>query len=123
MNGIIQEGLGNNKFKPFWRYTKSKRQDNIGIAPLKEKGNLITDSLSKANNLVKQFQSVFTRFKDSILPETKIKNIQDINHLQVKQQRVFKIMNNLNNPKGNGPDNISNIILKVCAAELSPGMT
>ena len=86
------------------RYTKSKKQDNIGIVPLKEKRNLITDSLSKANILVKQFQSVFTRCKDSILPETKIKNIPDINHLQVNQQGVFKIMNNLNTSKAMGPD-------------------
>ena len=45
VNGIIQEGLDNKNSKPFWRYTKSKRQDNIGVAPLKEKGNLITDSV------------------------------------------------------------------------------
>ena len=49
MNGIIQEGLVNKNFKPFWRYTKSKIQDNIGVAPLIGKGILMTDSLSKAN--------------------------------------------------------------------------
>ena len=57
-----------------------------------------------------------------ILPETKPKNIPDINHLQVNQQGVFKIMNNLNTSKAIGPDNIPNIILKDCAAELSPGL-
>ena len=66
---------------------------------------------------------MFTRCKDSILPETKLKNIPDITHLQVNQQGVFKIMNNLNTSKAMGPDNIPNIILKDCAAELSPGLT
>ena len=36
----IQDGLDNNNCKPFWRYIKAKRQDNIGVAPLKRKGNL-----------------------------------------------------------------------------------
>lgn len=61
VNNIIEEGLRKNDSKPFWRYIKSRRQDSIGVAPLKEKGLLISDSLPKANLLLKQFQSVFSK--------------------------------------------------------------
>ena len=42
----IEDGLRNNK--PFWRYTKARNQDNIGVAPLKEKGHLYSASKNKA---------------------------------------------------------------------------
>jgi len=38
INNIILEGLASNNTKPFWQYVKAKRQDNIGVAPLKDGG-------------------------------------------------------------------------------------
>lgn len=61
LNNVIQEGLSQNNSKPFWKYVKSKRQDNVGVAPLKENGSLCSDSKGKANILIQQFKSVFTR--------------------------------------------------------------
>ena len=49
INSVIQEGLDNKNSKPFWKYVKSKKQDNIGVSPLKQKGNLISDSKGKAD--------------------------------------------------------------------------
>ena len=49
------------KVNPFGRYIKAKRQDNIGVAPLKQKGNLYSESKDKAQILVEQFYSVFTK--------------------------------------------------------------
>ena len=51
INNIILEGLASNNTKPFWRYVKAKRQDNIGVAPLKEGGVLYNDSKGKARIL------------------------------------------------------------------------
>ena len=51
-----------------------KKEDNIVVSPLKQKGNLISDSKGKADILVEQFQSVFTKVKDSILPDLSNKN-------------------------------------------------
>ena len=70
INTMIEEGLKNNDSKPFWRYIKSRKQDNIGVSPLKDRGTLTSDSLQKANILLSQFQSVFTK-EDSTeaLPE------------------------------------------------------
>ena len=50
VNGIVQNGLelGNNK--PFWKYVKSQKK-KLDISALKSNGNVITDSLSKAETL------------------------------------------------------------------------
>ena len=42
VNIIIEEGLKNNDTKPFWRYIKSRKHDNIGVSPLKDKSALHT---------------------------------------------------------------------------------
>ena len=47
VNNTIQEGFDNNNSKPFWRYVKAKRQDNVGVAPLKVKGVLHSESKKK----------------------------------------------------------------------------
>jgi hypothetical protein len=44
-----------------WKYVKSKRQESGGIAPLKKGTNLISDSKGKAELLLNQFKSVFTK--------------------------------------------------------------
>ena len=40
--------------KPFWKYVKSPKQETFGISDLKSNGNVITDSLSKAEILKSQ---------------------------------------------------------------------
>ena len=61
INSVIQEGLDNNNYKLFWKYVKCKKQENIGVSPLKQKSNLLSDSKGRADILVEQFQSVFTK--------------------------------------------------------------
>ncbi|KAH3877157.1 hypothetical protein DPMN_001014 [Dreissena polymorpha] len=39
INNTIQSGLDENNTKPFWRYVKSRRKDNTGVAPLKKIGS------------------------------------------------------------------------------------
>ena len=48
MNGILQNGLESGNNKPFWKYVKSQKQETVGISAFKSNGNVITDSLSKA---------------------------------------------------------------------------
>ena len=42
---------------------KSKKQDKIGVAPLKRSGGLTNESKEKAAILSNQFKSVFTKLK------------------------------------------------------------
>ena len=38
MNSMLERALEEGDHKPLWKYCKSQRQDNIGVAPLKENG-------------------------------------------------------------------------------------
>ena len=125
VNNTIQEGLAQNNSKPFWRYIKSKRQDNIGTVPLKFNGTLCSDSKSKANIiLLQQFQSVFT--KDNSLPPSSDESdptYSPIPDLKIKRHGVEKLLQKINVSKVVGPDNIPNQVLKECATELAEGPT
>jgi hypothetical protein len=46
------EGLQNNNSKPFWKYVESRKQDNIGVSPLQNNGQLVNDSKGKAEVFV-----------------------------------------------------------------------
>ena len=97
LNSVIQEGLDNKDSKLFWKYVKCKKQDNIG-------GNLISDSKGKADILVKQFQSVFTKVKDSILPDLSNKKIPSMRNIIIESKGVEKLLSNLKTSKAVGPD-------------------
>ena len=47
--------------KRFWTYIRSKRQDNVGVAPLEINDDAVSDSREKANLLSNYFKSVFTK--------------------------------------------------------------
>ena len=82
-----------NYTKPLFSYCKSKRQVNIGIAPLKSKGNLLTDATNKANILINQFVSVFTKDSDNTAPEIgKHRNTQPAPQLFIDRKGVLKTL-------------------------------
>ena len=68
MSNIIEEGMCTNNTKPLRQYVKSRRQENIGVASLRDKSNLVSDNKSKAKLLIQQFQSVFTPEDNNPLP-------------------------------------------------------
>ena len=69
VNNFIAEGFATNNTHPFWKYVKAQRQDNFGgIPPLKRDG-VHTDSQTKADIMLDEFKSVFTREDTSHLPQ------------------------------------------------------
>ena len=58
VNDTILKGLKSNNTKPLWKYIKSRKNDNIGVSPLKSKGKLVSDSKEKDDILIQQFKSV-----------------------------------------------------------------
>ena len=34
INNVLQLGLDQDDTKPFWKYVRAQRQDNVGVAPL-----------------------------------------------------------------------------------------
>ena len=95
-----------NNTKPFWKYVKSRKQDNIGVAPRKERGHLINNSKKKAQILIKQFSSLFTREKVNKMPKTHRRIQQNIPNIKITQYGVAKLLRNINPSKASGPDNI-----------------
>ena len=89
----INKGLEENNNKPFWRYIKSKKKDNIGVSPLKEDGSLHYESVTKAEILLKQFSSVFTK-SDGKIPTTS-KQYPVIDDLVVTEEGVYKLLQNI----------------------------
>ena len=84
INHTIQTGLNEKNTKPFWRFVKSRKQDFIGIAPLKKMGRLLNDSKDKAEIVLDQFTSVFTQDKgDQNMPDTGKRAKEPIPHLQI----------------------------------------
>ena len=56
INNVLQEDLAGGGQKSFWRYIKAKKQDSIGVAPLRKGSRVFSDSKSKAELLSEQFK-------------------------------------------------------------------
>ena len=96
--------------------------DYVGVSPLKSKGILHSDSVTKAEILLKQFSSVFTRDSDSRLPPVSRYIEQGIENIVVRESGVLKLLQKLNISKAPGPDALPNKVLKECAIELAPAV-
>ncbi|KAL8561583.1 hypothetical protein ACOMHN_024819 [Nucella lapillus] len=105
------------------QYIKARKQDSTGVAPLKEKGQLYSDSKSKARILLQQFKSVFTRDTDAPLPSVKKTCAHDIPRIHIHPEGVLKLLRDINPNKAPGPDKIPNLVLKECAPNLAPALT
>lgn len=122
INGTITDGLKTNNSKPFWAYVKSKKQDSMGVAPLMKKGCLVSEAKAKAEILIDQFQSVFTREDSAPLPTLNPPLRPDVPDINVDTNGVLKQLRELKPAKASGPDQIPNIILKNCAETLAPAL-
>ena len=119
INDVINEGLQIKNSKPFLRYVKSRKQDNIGISPLKKLSSLLSESKEKAQILVEQFRSVFTIEDSSDMPHMEKQYRHKLPDLTIKTEGVEKLLKNIVTFKACGPDNIPSIIVKNCAVQLS----
>lgn len=102
---------------------KSRKTDNIGVSPLKNKGKLVSDSKGKAEILIQQFRSVFTIDKSTSIPKTTKYTKESIQQLIITTKGLEKLLKDVNPSKASGPDGIPNRILKECASEIAPGLT
>ena len=60
VTNIIHSAFIDNDTNPFWKFVRAKRCDNTGVYPLKEGGQLFSDSQYKADILNRQFTSAFS---------------------------------------------------------------
>ena len=123
INGILEENI-KSKPKKFWRFIRSKRNENMGVSPLiNSNGKLVTDSKGKADVLNKQYQSVFTQEKTGTLPDIGESSIPSITDITFTIPGIEKLLKGLDTSKSNGPDEIPLRILKECASEIAPMLT
>ena len=115
INNRLQLSLEDNDSRPFWKYIKAQRQDNIGVTALKKKGQLHTDNRMKAEILNKQFKSVFTKEDKSKIPRLSGPAYPPISELSIENVGVVKLLSRLNPSKASGPDNVPCRILKELA--------
>ena len=125
INNVIERGLETHNTKPFWNYIKSKKNDSIGVAPLKENGILCNEGKDKARILLDQFKSVFTPHdsNNTAAPPTSQRCDQSIMDITISTSGVEKLLKNIDPSKAPGPDDIPNTILKECAESLAPSLS
>jgi hypothetical protein len=69
------------KHKKLFQYIKSIRTDNSGIPAPSKGGDLIADTVEKANMLNEQFQSVFTSKSNDPIPDKGTNKHTTTNHI------------------------------------------
>ena len=121
INGKILQRLEQKDNKPFWRYIKARKQDNTGVAPLKDKGQLHTDSQTKANILLSHFKSVFTKASSTPSPQLAPPRFK-INPITISAPGITKLLKDLKPYKASGLDDIPNQVLKTLANQIDPSL-
>ena len=120
LNGILLNGLESGNNKPFWKYVKSPKQETFGISALKSNGNVITDSLSKAEILNSQFKSVFTPQSGNTFPQLLGTQFPKIKPLHISENGVFMLLDRIDVSKSSGPDKLPERLLQSLAKEITP---
>ena len=119
----IQEGLDkNNTTKPFWNFVKSRRRDNTGVSPLRDRGTLYSDAPNKANILLRQFKSAFT-LESEPPPGQPRPQVLSCQQITINTDGVAKLLKSLQVRKAPGPDGIPNTVLRTCADSIAPALT
>ena len=119
--GILQNGLESGNNKPFWKYVKSQKQESSGISALKSNGNVITDSLSKAEIFNSQFKSVFTpQSGKKTFPQLPGTQFHKIKPLHICENGVFMLLDRIDVSKSSGPDKLPGRLLQSLAKKITP---
>ena len=123
-NFISSSVASNNKSdsKRFFSFIKSKRNENVGISPLRENNTMKIADKVKARILNHQFSSVFS-IDDQKTPEIKSPRTSDMDDIIITTGGVKKLLDDLNVYKANGPDVIPARMLKETSNEITEAMT
>ena len=96
----------------------------MGVPHLVDKdGYLLSDTTKRANILIEQFQSVYTKEDTNNMPDKGPSPLPSMSNITFTAKGIAKLLHNLNSYKAAGPDSISTFILKVAANEIAPVIT
>ena len=117
------------KSKRFWTYIKHQKSSNVGVAPLKINGHLVSDEKEQAETLNRQFQRAFSEDKSYTREEFAAKcstppnQFPVLHSVDITEPGVTKLLPALQPGKAPGPDGITTTILKELAEVISPILT
>ncbi|XP_072039087.1 uncharacterized protein [Amphiura filiformis] len=120
---IVHSDPSSRRNKRLGALIKSKRCDQMGVAPLKEGGFLHSDPKTKAAILNRQFTSVFSVDDGSTVPDLDHKQHPSMDSITVDRNGVTKLLRNLKPFSASGPNGIPTKLLKETAEEISPVVT
>ena len=123
VNTMLKEGMIKKEIKQFWKYVKSKQQDNIGVSPLKKNVQLYGDSATKVRIVNEQFQSVFSHEDVSRKPTLNGRVPPILQPLDITVIGVEKQLVQLMAHKAAGQDSLPKSLLKELSMELAPSLT
>lgn len=118
---FVQKSISNLTDNPrgFYKYIKSKRQENTNIPPLVFRDCFTQSPAEQAQCLNEQFCSVFSRESTNQIPFLRNMTSRML-PIEITVKGVAKLLSQLNTNKSLGPDGISPHILKQCSNELAP---
>lgn len=119
-NCVSPDGVNNPK--KLFRFIKSRKCENDGVAPLRDNGSLHIDNTKKANILNKQFSNVFS-IPDNRIPPLQGQANTPMPEINITEPGVRKLLNDINPNKAAGPDGVSSRFLNEFADQISPGLT
>ena len=126
LNRKLYKPLLSGNSKPFFRYLKQLRSNEVNDIPsLKWANQVALTSEQKANCLNEYFESVFTIDDGTPCITTNIDrlSVQKDSKIFISCEGVNKLLNGLNAKKACGPDNISGILLKTFSSIISFSLT
>jgi Reverse transcriptase (RNA-dependent DNA polymerase)/Endonuclease-reverse transcriptase len=117
---LANETRGNRK--PFYNYVKKKTKSTEAIGPLRNgEGGVVHDDAEMAEELNKQFSSVFTRDEGSAGTTARKSNVRSmLKKSFVTTSKVKQQIKRLKKYGAAGPDGITGQLLKECSEEISP---
>ena len=118
VRSLIEENDNN-----LWRLIKSRKNESVGISPLRKNGIIFSQSKEKANILNSQFSSVFTKEDLDNLPDLGDSPHPSMPDFDISVNGIEKLLKNINPRKAAGPDGIPCRLLQSVAKELAPGLT
>ena len=117
VNDII---IDNHMPKQLWSFIKSKRTDSCGVAPLKRDGIAYSDARMKASVVNHQFTS---EDPSQPLPDLGPSPHHAVADITITKEWVQQLLFHLNQHKATGPNQVSPILLKETANQISPALT
>jgi len=120
---INEKIIGTDNRKNLFRYIKSKRKDNVSVAPLQKEDKFVIDDLQKSNILNEQYCSVFSQPNQETQPINSPRTENAMSDIKINELGILALLNRLQTKKATGPDTISARFLNEFAAEIAPAVT